>query len=219
MPLANVNRIKSRVNALLLLNDTYSATNSGQVGRYQSDQELTDAILQADVQVCEAICSVSNHPARAAFLVGVSGNLLNGTLLPVATGMIGQVLLTSGNNVFIPGKLARSKDEITEAIELGADVYGNIAGFYFVQDNLIYHTSLAARVGYCVVAIGTSPQAPDIYEQVIIDGALSALLKDGGDTSQHQISEQKFQAGISNIRAFPRVETEQQSFERATARA
>lgn len=226
MALASLSRIKSRINSALLLNDgAYAATNTGSVGRFGSDQEITDAVLQTDMQVCQAIIETPNHPARAAFMVGLSANIANGGLLPTAAlGAGGVVTVSTDGSAYTPAQRGKSKDEILEVIEVGVFVYGatsdDYAGYYFIEDNRLYHTSVIAKITYCVLAISTVPQAPDMYEEAIIQGALSSLYKDGAASAEmHGTAEQKFQNALNIIRSFPRNEPEQQSFERATATA
>jgi hypothetical protein len=207
---ANFNRMKSRLHALLLLNDTYSATNSGNVGRFPSGDEIADALLQADNRVCLEIINNPNHPARTKFLTGLSSALTNGSKLPEFQGAVGYVTVSATENgAYVPAILADSKDEIQSVREF-SDLFGDAAadseGLYWIENNYLFTTSPFAKVTYPVLAITNAPQAPDSEEETIIQGAYSSLLgKDGSDTTEQQIAERKFQDGLQLIRSFPRV--------------
>lgn len=94
----------------------------------------------------------------------------------------------SGNSTivlqYVDGEQAQSKDEILE-VNTYPQVFGSLPGYvvghWFVEGNILYTTSPFAKVTYTDYTLTSSPQAPESYLWAVVAGAVSHLLKDGGD--------------------------------------
>lgn len=152
---------------------TGSSTNS----RYQSDDEITDAILQADAMVCQAIIETSGHPYLSLFLTP-SGNLVHGAVIPPHIGSIAKIT--------VDGTPSRQTTSLAELLEIKANplLYPATAKWHFIESNYIYNTGTNAVVYYPNFSIGTQCQAQAAYEAAVFALTMGMLAKDGANTPE-----------------------------------
>lgn len=220
MPTVNDTVIRKRVVALLLANraspyagtvGTGSSTNS----RYQSDAEITDAMLEADAQVCLARMSNPGDPFRETWMTVASG-LANGDRIPAFTGAVGDVDVDAGSG-HVPAKYASSRMEL---IEIGDNptLYPDADKYCFVEDGRVFHNAVNARVHYPSFIKSTVCQSPEADEAAVIAGTVSFLVKDGSSSPElFAAMAAYFQAYLAMLRGeevlLPKVE----QFERMAA--
>lgn len=97
---------------------------------------------------------------------------------------------------------ADTKDTIVQvnlAPYLFAEKNGVNAGWYFIEGDIIYYTSVEAKVIYTDTTLTSSPQSPEPYTQAVISGALMRLTKDGGDSSLFTYHERLYKDYLSAI--------------------
>ena len=183
MAVVSISRVRKRVIELLLAAGR-GARYTDAVGdqkRYAVLQELTDAIVEADMHVCMAILETPGHPYRAGFMTP-SGNLANGDFIPAHVGGHGKVEIDpTGGGTFRGGILAESLDELLEVLH-HPTLFPNCTRYYFVEDGCIHHTGSAAKVWYPAFTKNDAAcQAHELYTAAVIAGAIALLRKDGGD--------------------------------------
>lgn len=183
MAVVSISRVRKRVIELLLAAGR-GARYTDAVGdqkRYAALQELTDAIIEADMQVCLAILETPGHPYASGFMTA-SSNLANGDILPAFVGALGKVEIDpTGAGTFRGGILAPSLDELLEVIH-HASLFPTCTRYYWVEGNVINHSGSAARVYYPSFTKNDSAcQAHEAYTLAVLCRALSVLRKDGGD--------------------------------------
>lgn len=109
-------------------------------------------------------------------------NALAGSVIDITTTGTGTQTMIL--NLYEPAKRGISPDEMTEARE-NPDLFGSearfVAGFGLVQGDTFYTSSSAGKVHYADYTLTSSPQAPEPYLSPVVAGAISILLKDGGD--------------------------------------
>lgn len=209
MAVADVTICKKRVDELLLasLDSRYSGVLSGR-STYTEDQEILDAILEADMLICQAHMATEGDLYRSTWLTQ-SGNLAHGALLPVSTGEIGQVSVDGA-----VANLAASKGEIL-AIRNNSAVYPLTTEWYFIEDVFIYHTGTNAVVYFTSFTKTTVCQAPQVDEGAIVAGTVSILLKDGMDQEMFTYYSNLFKMQIGLIKGEAQVVPQAEQFERA----
>jgi hypothetical protein len=182
MPVVVINTIRKRVVGALFANrlDPYSATvgtRSATNSRYQSDDEITDAILQADAMVCQAIIETSGHPYLSLFLTP-SGNLSNGAAIPPHIGSIAKIL--------VDGTPSRQTTSLAELLEVRTNplLYPAAAKWHFIESSYIYNTGTNAVVYYPNFTIGQQCQAHIAYEAAVFALSMGILAKDGANTPE-----------------------------------
>lgn len=222
MAVVSESRVRRRVVELLLAGGRsarYAGTVSAVDGnaRFEVQQEITDAIIEADMAVCLAIIDTPGHPYRVGFMVA-SSSLANEDYIPAHVGADGVVKIDeTGTGSFKDGILAESKDDLLEALKYPA-LYPSVERFYWVEDSQIIHGGAAARVYYPSFTKNDSVcQAHEAYTSAVIAGALAGLIKDAvGDDFAAYYAKQ-FEAYLGMIRGRLLVIPEVQQFERAAA--
>jgi len=112
----------------------------------------------------------------------------------------------SGNStivmVYQTGIQTRYKDDITQALN-AVNVFARnenyIYNYWFIEGDTIYTTSPYAKVVYTDYTLTSSPQAPEPYLWAIVAGAVSKLLKDGGDSETCAYYERQYQGYLQEI--------------------
>lgn len=264
------NTARSSVISILQASATpYATTVDGSNQQYASSTEIDNAILNADGEVCTAICMTLGHPYAPQFstesaalasganitknvgivqkvtvlngiadetftsanvnttddTITISGTKLvtgtkvrfttagslptglaistdywiirvNSTTIKVASSIYNAKYGTaidltgagSGSSTiviqYVEGEQAQSKDEILE-VNTNPQAFASLpayaTGFWFVEGDVVYTTSPLCKVTYTDYTLTSSPQAPESYINAVIAGAVSRLLKDGGD--------------------------------------
>jgi hypothetical protein len=184
MAVASLTRIRKRVISLLLA-DPRSGRYTDTVGdqkRYVDKQEITDAIIESDMQRCAVVIATVGHPYRAAFMTP-TGNLATGDFItPAGIGQHGKVEIDpTGGGTFKAGKLAKSLDHLLEVLH-HPTLFPNSKRWYWIEDNAIQHTGSAAKIWYPAFTKNDSAcQAHELYTPGVMAGAIALLRKPGGD--------------------------------------
>ncbi|MBV9210666.1 MAG: hypothetical protein JOZ52_08560 [Acidobacteria bacterium] len=185
----------------------------GDNSRYAVTQEITDAIIEADLIICRDIIETAGHPYAAQFM-GVTGNLANGDLIPAFMGVVADVYVDDELS-----SLASSRDEILE-IRANAALYPNVGAWHFIENSILYHTGTNGVVRRPVLARDNAAcQAHEAYEEADVVGAISLLAKDGamsGD-SFYQYHNGLFLGCRQMIRQKVLIVPEQTRYEKAAA--
>lgn len=220
MAVVSLSRVRTRVIELLLAAPRASRYTSavGNNGVYAVTQEITDAIIAADEQVCLAIIETVGHPYRTAFM-SASTNLSNGDYVPAHVGAHGEVDIdVTGTGTFRPSQRAESRDAVQEIIEFPS-IYSS-KRFHFIEDSRIYHAGSAARVQYPVFTLNTSAcQAHEAYEDLVVYGAISHLEKKGAEAGFFDKYARLFELGKQMIRGKLLTIPEQAQLEQQLERA
>lgn len=183
MAVVSISRVRKRVIELLLAagrGARYADAVADQK-RYAVLQELTDAIVEADMSVCMAVIETPGHPYRASFMTP-SPNLASGDFIPAHVGGHGKVEIDNGSG-FKGGRLASSREEVLEMIEQPS-LYASGGRWYWIEDNEIVHNGSAAKVWYpSFTKNDAACQAHELYTAAVLAAAIPLLRKDGGDAS------------------------------------
>lgn len=203
MPSTNLQTCQKRVHSILMTNrlSPYAGTvgtGSGGNSRYQSDQEITDAILEADAVICQARISTPGDPYRNTW-VTTSGDLAHGALIPAHIGSVGGVEVKVGST-YTPARFASSKAEIL-AMRAHPTLYPDAKNWCYLIDGQIFHNGDSARVWRSTFTKSAAPQSPEQDEWAVICGAISGLAKDGANTPEiYSQCGQYFQSYIQMLR-------------------
>ena len=183
MTVVSISRVRKRVIALLLAHPRggFYTDAVGGKGSYASLQEITDAVVDADMNVCLAILDTPGHPYASGFQVA-SSNLASGDTLPAFVGAHGRVVIDpTGTGTFKRAVLAKSADEMAEVVN-NPTLYPNCKLFYFIEAGTVEHSGSAARVYYPSFSkTDAACQAHELYTSAVLAGAIALLMKDGGD--------------------------------------
>lgn len=208
----NYNKAKSQVISLLQASRTaYATTVDGSKRQFASDTEIEDAILFSDGEVCTAICQTPGHPFTNAFAT-TSSSLTTGTSAGVnVPSHIGRILnvthCATTNGTFLSGIAAASREDVLEMIS-NSSVFGTAAyqlDYYFVEDSILYAVDGFARIVHADYTRTASPQAPESLASAVVSGAVSRLLKDGGDAEMSAYYGAQFQASLEQVRGGARM--------------
>lgn len=174
----DVNAVAKRVIELLLAAGRASRYTAvvGDNARYAVTQEILDAILEADANVCRAICETPGHPYAAAF-VTPTGNLASGTIIPAYVGC--------PIDVTVDGEFSRLAESRAEILEILANptLYPDVEAWHFIENSILYHTGTDGIVKHPAFTKTSACQAHESYQSADVAGAISLLPKDGGDDS------------------------------------
>lgn len=175
----------------------------GDQKRYTVLQELTDAIVEADMAVCLAVIETPGHPYRVGFM-GPSSNLASGDFIPAHVGGHGKVEIDNGSG-FKPGLLAKSRDDVSEMIAQTA-LFAATARWYWIEDNEIVHNGNAAKVWYpSFTKNDAACQAHELYTAAVLCAVIPLLRKDGGDPQFYNDFAEMFSLAEQRIRRRERV--------------
>jgi len=127
-------------------------------------------------------------------------NAVAGTIIDITT--TGSGTSTMILNLYEPAKRGMSPDEMTEAQE-NSNIFGSEArftsGFALVQGDTFYTSSASGKVHYADYTLSSGPQAPEPYLSPVVAGAISILLKDGGDDQMCAYYQNIFNQNLSAI--------------------
>lgn len=177
-------------------------------------QEIIEAIFEADQRVCLTIAETMGHWARPDLLI-LSGSIASGSPIPSHTSVPAEVLVqkvTAG--AYLPGARADLQDIANWNANTGTapnDVYGTLgpaaagsalSGYCNVDnDGYLYYTGADAKIRLFQYTRTTALQAPNVYEDAVVSGALSTLyLKDGEDVTAANTWGQMYQMTLAAIK-------------------
>ena len=105
---------------------------------------------------------------------------------------------------FIPGQELESYGDILNMLNNG-NVYASKApyvfGYWNIWGDTIYTTSPFCKVVYTDYTQTSSPQAPEVYTNAVVCGAVSRIYKDGGDMEFAEYYLKQFQGYLQEIAA------------------
>lgn len=183
--------IASEVVAQMNLAVTYTATVTDP--RAYS-QQVTDAVLNADGMVIEAILSNPSNGQRAAFII--STTVAHAGALPARIGPIDSVVI--GGKGAVPWDISEIENERTNRLTLTS-----INPHFAIEGNVLFHNqgATAATVRYVSYAKSGACQSPDEYGGVVLCGALMLMFSiEGENDSTASMYGQQFQAMLQAIR-------------------
>lgn len=208
--LVSLDKAKSHVISILQASRTaYATTVDSSKRQFASDTEIADSILEADGEVCQAIITTPGHQFSSNFVV-LTAALQNSAQISVSaapTSSVGRILkvthsLTSGGT-YTDAIPAKSKEEVLEmrdfqSVYTGTATY--VLDFYYIDDWTLYIADAFAKVTMTDYTRTAAPQAPETYIWAVVSGAISKLLKDGGDTELHADHLGQFRQWIADIK-------------------
>lgn len=156
-------------------------TGSGGKSLYQVNQEITDAILEADAVICQARISTPGDPYRNTW-VNFSADLAHAALIPPHIGSVGGVDVKVGST-YTPARFASSRAEIL-AMRAHPALYPNAQNWAFIEDSQLFHNGDYGRVWRSTFTKSAVCQAPEQDQTAVIGGALGGLSKDGAVTPE-----------------------------------
>lgn len=156
--------------------------------------EIDHNLVSSDADVITALLETSGHPKRSGYMAA-SVDLAHGDELPDCVGEYGPVEIQIGSTAtWVLGQPCDSEIEILMRRENAGNMFGatahnvdgsSIGGFYNIRRPKIYFTGTKARIwvgsfipNYAAPAL----QAPDIYLNAVVVGAVARLRKEGDVT-------------------------------------
>lgn len=181
-----ITTVRERVIAILIagpqgagFTDTVIGSNSQPAtGRYPDDEELNQAILEADARVITAIIETVGHPYAVAFYT-TSGSLANGDSVPAHIG-VNALIKVDGE----PARLAASMNQLLEA-KANPTLYPESDGWAYLENNTLFFIGTSATVSYPNFTMTSACQSPDAYESAVVCGSIGLLMKDGGKSDYY----------------------------------
>lgn len=191
MALADLDRVKKRIIAILNANPSaYAATVSGDVGSFPHDQEITDAIFQAEAEIVKAYLNSVNPHLAAGFTV-TSGNLSSGDLVPEIRGNHYVVELSENEATWIKGIEAMHIDDVvnlarhSDYIETGAG-----RNLYKFDGGRFYSPAAYGRVKSSTYAKTSALQINEMEEYLLVCTAVRFLTKHASPVPfEHYVNE------------------------------
>jgi hypothetical protein len=166
--------------------------------------EITRAILNADLAVVTAICKSKNNGYRASFFT--IGSLAHGAQIPPHVGAIGAVTIGGKPATYAPpGEIDVERDN-----PLGVEYPPHFAE---VEDKIFHNGAGNASVPYCNPVLGLACQSPDCYYRAVLFGALGEIFPKSGHKvgagsyyeSNFQFMLQMIEAGEENLPEIPQT--------------
>lgn len=170
MPATNLQTCQKRVISILQANrlNPYGGvvgTGSSQNSRYQVNQEITDAILEADAVICQARISTPGDPYRNTWM-SVSADIANGALIPPHIGVVTGLQVKVGST-YTDARFATSRAEML-ALRAHPTLYPNAKNWGFVESGLLYHNGDFARVWRSTFTKSAACQSPEQDQTAVI---------------------------------------------------
>ena len=183
---------ETHVRSLLNASSAYALTSDDP---RHPDAEITKAVLNADAEVCRAICETYGHEDRRQFITQTA--VANGAEIPVHVGPIDSVLVDAKPATTAPLEKIRRWNDY-------AALFGGSAMLeptYAFDGNRIHITGTTATLGLAQFTQTSACQAPEIYFAIVIALALAELFaKEGDDLAAAQFYQAKADAGLASIR-------------------
>lgn len=156
-----------------------------------------------------AITGVSD--ATDYYIINLTSSTVAFALTPYHAGLGTKIEIAAGGGgtatvslQYIEQIKGKSADQIKQAV-VNADLYGidetsnSISPFFYIEGDILYSTAVYSKVVYTDYTLTSSPQAPEPYTQSIVAGAVSRLLKDGGDMELSQYYGAIYQSHLQEI--------------------
>lgn len=178
---------------------SYAVATTDQM--HYAPQEITDAILETDMEVLREILSTLSNPYRVNYLAN-SADLNYGDTIPFHTGKIGHVDVKIGAN-YVPGILAPSLEAISRwAADTVLFPTVDCAGRYYITEEhkvFFIGDKIRVQVPSDIVVTGAC-QSPQNYTATVVRGSVSLLVKDGTDENLLQNMYAQYQRDLEMIR-------------------
>lgn len=168
---------------------TWATTTSATDDARRNTTELTNLVLAADAQVCEARASCVGDGYRSLFLT-LSASIAHAGVIPDHLGPIEQVtiqLVAAGS--FVAGKFdkdltladierwrANTDSRYGAAHNAAASI---TAGYYIRRGSQLFYTGNDAKAQIATFVRSASCQAPETDENLVTGLALGAAFKEG----------------------------------------
>lgn len=206
MALAQLSSTKPRIIQLLNANRlSYAATvgtGANAIGAFKYDQEVTDALIQADGIIITDDYFMSDQPQLRNRFLTDSPNLADGAKIPEFHGKPGRAEWSTDGITWKASQAQASKDDVVQMTQLGAYI-GSTAkhGMHFISDEgYVFHGSPYFRISYPAYTKTTALQALEAHEPAIIACALGLLYKDNS-VAAHQFYWQQYMFLSERVRA------------------
>lgn len=142
--------------------------------------------LSAGTDYYAVFSSIVNSTSTKFSFATSRSNAVNGVIIDLTNAGSGTSTIVAQ---YEDGVQARSKDEILGAVIYPTN-YGNstpsVSGFWFIEGDVIYTTSGSCKAVYCDFTKTSSPQAPEVYTNAVVAGAVANLMQDGMDQGMAQ---------------------------------
>jgi len=205
MAVANITEIASRYNRLVFATDLYQRTLSSPPKKqsFNSDQEITDIILEADELLCLDIRNTIGHEWAPTFFA-LSAALQNGAPIPAMDAPVHKVTWSTAADGTYQDSEVSYKNDIIEAIKnplrFGEQV-SDIYGYHEIVASVLYSTSPYTKVTQCPWTRTAVCQSPQSYTTGVLAGALALTPKEGLDSGLITFAEKKFEEFRAMVRA------------------
>jgi hypothetical protein len=149
--------------------------------------KITQAVLQKDIEICNAILATANHPRRNFFTFTTSSTAQTNTGVPFVSrsGLVRMVEVQHTDTVWRVGKQLTPEwlPRLTTWISNRSSLFTAASqGYYCIHNGQLYFTGTNIRVTYVDLAITpTACQAPQEYTNAIAILAVADLFATEGD--------------------------------------
>src|ERR1700754_3340058 len=138
-------------------------TGEGTNSRYQSDEEITDAILEIDAVIVQTRLANPGDPYRSMFMgVTESTELANNAFIPAHIGAQGNLDIKVGGQ-YQAAKIAPSRSEMASVIA-NPTLYPNADGWGLIEDSQITFQGDKGQVWVPSFIKTAECQAPQVDE-------------------------------------------------------
>lgn len=172
-------RVKKRVIAAFR-EGTEDNPYSGSVAEFSpfTNDEIRDAIMEADAFICGRIIDTPQHPYRPQFISASPTTLTSGSLLTAAVGPHDRVMVSVGG-VYVDGVQLKNRSRFDSISAYpDADTETVYQKYYFIEHGRIYSKSANIRVYFPEFTPDEATfvlQSPVRYERGVIANAIVGL--------------------------------------------
>lgn len=127
-------------------------------------------------------------------------NAFDDTKIDLTTQGSGTNTVTSQ---YVPATEADNKDDVLDAFQFPhlftQTAQGSVAGFWFVEGDMLYLSAANANIIYTDYTLTSNPQCPEPYLFGVVAGALTHLYKDGGDMELSAFYGQQYESYKADV--------------------
>lgn len=185
MPSTNLQTVQKRVISILMANrlSPYAGTipTPASNSRYQDNDEIKDAALEADTVICQARITTPGDPHRNKW-ISLTADLASGVLIPEHTGAIVGFQVKVGST-YTDARFTSSRAEVL-AMRTHPTLYPNAQNWGFVEEGMLYHNGDFGRIWRSNFTKSDACQSPEEDQTAVIAGTLGSLPKDGSVTPE-----------------------------------